>query len=97
MDIYPGYFQSSMKNNFSGTDPAIMQSIDNPSLIMTVNQTTCNSGANVNDLVSQLECSKLSVDNMNLLEDKDDSYERSYLLIDEKERLQVNFRDTGTF
>lgn len=90
MDIYPGYFQSSMKNNFSGTDPAIMQSIDNPSLIMTVNQTTCNSGANVNDLVSQLECSKLSVDNMNLLEDKDDSYERSYLLIDEKERLQFN-------
>lgn len=90
MDLYPEYFPSSMKSNFSNTSPAIMESIDNPSFILNVNQSTaCNKNVNISDIVSHLECSKLDVDNVNLLEKKENLCE-SFLLINEKEHLKVS-------
>lgn len=91
MDLYPEYFPSSMKS-FSSTSPAIMESIDSPSLIMTVNQQTSSSkyDTDIIDLGPQFECSTLDVSSINQVEKKDNTYPRSFLLINEKEQLKVS-------
>ncbi|XP_065210215.1 zinc finger FYVE domain-containing protein 1-like isoform X2 [Planococcus citri] len=88
MDIYPEYFKSSMKTSLS-TSPAIMESIDSPSLILTVNQqSTCHKDSIASPNINY-ECSTLNVSNVNQLEKKD-SGPKCFLLINEKEQLKVN-------
>lgn len=87
MDIYPEYFKSSMKTSLS-TSPAIMESIDSPSLILTVNQqTTCHKDSIKSPNINY-ECSTLNISNVNQLEKKV-SGPKCFLLINEKEQLKV--------
>lgn len=90
MDIYPKYFKPSMTN--LSTSPAIMESIDNPSLILTVNnqqdifrKDTDNSPKGIS-----YECSTLNISSVDQLEKKD-SGPKCFLLINEKEQLKVFF------
>ncbi len=66
-----------------------MKSIDTPSLILNNPSSVYGRNVGVSQLVTPLECSKLEVDSINLLEKKDSYYE-SFLLINEKEQLKVN-------
>lgn len=89
MDLFPDYYPSSLKSNFTNVSPAIMESIDNPSLILNANQSpTSNHNVDLTDLVTQLECSKLNVDNMKCLETKENMNE-SFLLLNKREQLKV--------
>lgn len=88
--MYPEYeCFPSQKTAYSGTSPAIMESIDNPSLILNAHHSsTIDRNGHVSDVISRLECSKLDVDNVNLLESASTPY-KSVLLINEKEHLKV--------
>lgn len=88
MDMYPEYFKSSMKNNLS-TSPAIMESIDSPSLILTVNQqSNYRKDTDSSSVVAHYECSTLDVSNVNQLEKKDNG-PKCFMLINDKEQLKV--------
>ncbi|KAK7602058.1 hypothetical protein V9T40_009499 [Parthenolecanium corni] len=90
MDLFPDYYPSSLKSNFTNVSPAIMESIDNPSLILNANQSpTSNHNVDLTDLVTQLECSKLNVDNMKCLETKENMNE-SFLLLNKREQLKFS-------
>lgn len=88
MDLFPNYYPSSLKGNFTDVSPAIMESIDNPSLILNANQSPASNNVDLTDLVTQLECSKLSVDNVKLVEPKE-RIKESFVLLNKCEQLKV--------
>lgn len=89
MDLFPDYYPSSLKGNFTNVSPAIMESIDNPSLILNTTQSPAsNHNVDLTDLVTQLEYSKLNVDNVKHLETKQNVNE-GFLLLNKKEQLKV--------
>lgn len=89
MDLFPDYYPSSLKSNFTNVSPAIMESIDNPSLILNTTQPPpSNHNVDLTDLVTQLEYSKLNVDNLKRLEAKE-NFNEGFLLLNKKEQLKV--------
>lgn len=89
MDITSPYLQSAMKGNIIHPTSAIMQSIDNPSLIM-INQSISDRNVDINDLVTRVECSKLNIENKSVQDCGNSNLGNSFHLIDANERLKVS-------
>lgn len=94
MDIFPDFFQSSSARNFPVLSPssAIMESIDNPSLIMINNQQMGNQPQFISNIVPDIainsEFSRIKVQNI-IVTEEDGNKLRSFLLLNDREQLKV--------